>query len=65
MATSESQKKARNKWLRENVEDVKLRVPIGKRAIIQAYAKAHGETVNAFINRVIDEAMAKDDTTLS
>ena len=34
--------------------------PKGKRAIIQAHAERRGESTNAFINRAIDEAMARD-----
>ena len=34
-------------------------VPKGKKEVITAYAAAHGESINAFINRLIDEEMAK------
>lgn len=60
MATSESQKKARDKWLREKVESLQLRVPIGKGDIIRSHAQAQGESMNAFINRAVDEAMVRD-----
>lgn len=38
---------------------INLIVPKGKKAVIKAYAESNGESVNAFINRAIDEAMQK------
>ena len=60
MAPSDAQRKARDKWLTEKVEDVKFRVPKGKKAKIQAHATAQGESVNAFLNRAVDETIAND-----
>lgn len=60
MAPSEAQKKAIAKWQKEKVEEIKFRVPKGKKAEIQAHAAAQGESVNAFINRAVEEAMAND-----
>lgn len=41
-------------------EDMRVRVPIGKRSVIKAHAEAMGESVNGFINRAIDETMERD-----
>ena len=60
MALTDAQKRARDKWLTEKVEDIRFRVPKGKKAIIQEHAAKLGESVNAFINRAVDEAMARD-----
>ena len=60
MPVLESQKKARDKWLKEKVEDNRFRVPMGRKAIIQEHAKKHGESVNAFINRAVNETMERD-----
>ena len=38
-------------------EQILVRVPKGKKQIIQDYAESKDETTNGFINRVIDEAM--------
>lgn len=54
---TEAQKKANAKYLKESVENITLRVPKGKKAIIKEYAKSNGESTNAFINRAIDESM--------
>lgn len=60
MAPTDAQKKARDKWLSEKVEDIRFRVPKGKKAIIQEHAAKQGESVNAFINRAVDEAISRD-----
>ena len=44
----------------ENFVEIKTRMTPEKRAIIKAHAKDQGESVNAFINRAIDEAMQRD-----
>lgn len=60
MAPTDAQKRARDKWLTERVEDIRFRVPKGKKVIIQEHAATQGESVNAFINRAVDEAIARD-----
>ncbi len=41
-------------------EDLRVRVPKGKKEAIQAHAEAHGESVNGFINRAIDGQIQRD-----
>lgn len=60
MAPTDAQKRARDKWLRDKVEDIRFRVPKGKKAIIQEHAAKQGESVNAFISRAVDEALSRD-----
>ena len=60
MAPTDAQKRARDKWLHDKVEDIRFRVPKGKKAIIQEHAAKHGESVNAFISRAVDEALSRD-----
>ena len=60
MSVSDAQRKARDKWLKEKVEDVKMRVPKGQRAVIQEHAKKCGEPVNAFLNRAVAETIERD-----
>ena len=50
----------KNTWQRENVDRVNLTMPKGRKAIIQAHAEAHSESMNGFINRAISEAMERD-----
>ena len=59
MAISEAQRKAVAKYNAANYERIELRVPKGKKAEIQEYAQTHGESLNAFVNRAIDEAMER------
>lgn len=60
MGTTDAQKRARDKWLNEKVEEIKFRVPKGKKELIQQHAADQAESVNAFINRAVDEAMERD-----
>ena len=60
LAISEARKRANKKWITEKTENITLRVPKGKKIVIQNYAAEHGESTNAFINRVIDEAIGED-----
>ena len=41
-------------------DEIKVRVSKGRKASIQAYVEARGESVNAFINRAIDHEMERD-----
>ena len=59
---SKAQQKAVNKYMKSNYARVNLVMPKGKKDIIQAHAAQQGESVNAYINRAIDEAMQRDDS---
>lgn len=52
--------KAQNKYIAKVYDRINLTVPKGKKDSIQAHATQTGESVNAFINRAIDEAMERD-----
>ena len=62
MAVSKAQQRAVNKYVKSNYDEVKLRMPKGKKDVIQAHAAQQGESVNVYINRAIDEAMQRDDS---
>lgn len=55
-----AQKKAAEKYLKESVEDIRIRVPKGKKAIIKAHAEQQGESMNQFVIRAINETMERD-----
>ena len=57
---SKAQQKAVNKYMKSNYDRVNLVMPKGQKDIIQAHAAQQGESVNAYINRAIDEAMQRD-----
>lgn len=59
---SKAQQKAVNKYMKSNYDRVNLVMPKGKKDVIQAHAAQQGESVNAYINRAIDETMQRDDS---
>lgn len=59
---SKAQQKAENKYMKSNYDRVNLVMPKGKKDVIQAHVAQQGESVNAYINRAIDEAMQRDDS---
>lgn len=60
MSVSKAQQRATNKYISKAYDRINLTVPKGKKDIIQACAQAQGESVNAFINRAIDNQMERD-----
>ena len=61
MAVPKANQRAVNKYVKNNYDRVNVTMPKGKKAAIQAHAEAHGESVNGFINRAIDQTMSRDD----
>lgn len=59
---TEARKRA-NKKYNDRFVEIKVRVTPEKRAIIKEHAESMGESATAFINRAIDEAMARDQKT--
>lgn len=57
---TEAQAKAAKKYLKESVEDIRIRVPKGDKAKVQEHATAMGESMNSFVIRAIDETMKHD-----
>ena len=63
MTVSKAQQKAVSKYMKENYDEVKVRMPKGQKDIIKAHADKHDVgSVNAFINRAITETMQRDST---
>ncbi|MCD8090044.1 MAG: hypothetical protein LUD81_05380 [Clostridiales bacterium] len=60
MAVSKAQQKAVSKYMKNNYDEIKVRVEKGKRNIIKAHADSKGESVNGFIKRAISETMERD-----
>lgn len=59
MPISEARKRANQAYL-DKQDEIKIRVPKGRKAEIQAHAKKNGESVNGFIIRAIQEVMKKE-----
>ncbi len=60
MARTQAEDKAIKKYEQEKLDRVLLRMPKGKKEQVRLCAQKHNESVNAYLNRVIDEAIAKD-----
>lgn len=60
MARTAAQDRAIKKYDAEKVDRVVFRVPKGKKELLQQHAAAQGESLSAFLNRAVDEAMERD-----
>lgn len=59
---TDARRRATAKYLKESVEDVRIRVPKGHKEIIKAHADKQGESMNAFVIRAIDETIERDNS---
>ncbi len=59
MSVPEYQKRASKKYL-EKQDELKVRLPKGKKDLVKAHAAEQGESVNGFVVRAIDEAIERD-----
>jgi len=48
------------KYVKENYDEYRVRMPKGKKKQVQDHSVSTGESINAFINRAINEAMERD-----
>ena len=58
---SDAQRKAVAKYNSANYDKILVTVKKGRREAIKAHAAAHGESLNGFINRAIEETMERTD----
>lgn len=63
MPASKAQQKAVTKYMKENYDEIKVRVEKGQKTAIKAHAESRGESVNGFIGRAISETMERDGNT--
>lgn len=64
MVISKAQLRATAKYQKQNYDEIKLRVPKGRKEIIQAHAQSSGETVNGFVTRAINETLEREGVVL-
>lgn len=57
--TSKAMLKAINKYTKEKCDEFKIRVPKGKKQVIQDFAASKGKSVNGYINELIDKDMER------
>lgn len=60
MPISKKQQASVTKYVKEHYDRISVTVPQGKKEEIKSHAEEHGESVNGFINRAIDETMERD-----
>lgn len=59
---TDARRRASSKYLHETVEDIRIRVPKGQKAIVKAHAESVGESLNQFVIRAINEQMIRDNS---
>ncbi|WP_346705089.1 hypothetical protein [uncultured Agathobaculum sp.] len=60
MPITEARRKANEKYNAKAYDEIKVRVPKGRKAELQAYAEQRGESLNGFIGRAIEEQVKRD-----
>lgn len=59
---TDARRKASAKYLKESVEDIRIRVPKGQKTVIKEHAQKQDESLNAFVVRSITETMERDNS---
>lgn len=57
---TEARRRANEKYNAKAYDEIKVRVPKGKKDKIKAHAEKNGESLNGFVNRAIDETVERD-----
>jgi hypothetical protein len=57
---SKAQQKAVQKYVKNNYDRVVVTLPKGRRDEVKKHASDHGESMNAFIVRAVNETMKRD-----
>ena len=63
MPISEARRKANERYNAKAYDEIKVRVPTGHKAELQAHAEQRNESLNGFINRAIDTQLERDNRT--
>lgn len=58
---TESQKRASMKYLAEKTDEVRIRVPKGKKAEYQRQAQKYGLSLTAYITKLVEDDIANTD----
>lgn len=59
---TDAKKEGNRKWDAANLDRISVALPKGRKAELQAVAERHGQSVNGFINGLIDKALEEEDT---
>ena len=61
MATTKAQQRAVNKYIKKNYDSLRIVVPKGRKAEIEAYARAAGESINGLVNALLRERLGQSE----
>jgi hypothetical protein len=61
MPVSDAQKKSAQKWDAANLDRISVALEKGKKDTIKAAAARHGETMNQYIKKAIDNRLAQEE----
>ena len=62
MPISEARRKANERYNAKAYDEIKVRVPKGHKAELQAHTEQRNESLNGFINRAIDTQVDRDNS---
>lgn len=57
MPVSKAQQRAVAKYMAANYDEIKIRVPKGRKADVDTYAKVHNESINGLVNGFLRSAL--------
>lgn len=57
---TDARRKANQKYLKESVEDIRIRVPRGQKEVYKAHADSQRESLNSFVIRAMNETIQRD-----
>lgn len=63
MAYTKATMRAVDKYVKANYDRIEIKVPKGRKANVEAHAKAKGESINALVNALLraDMGLSEDD----
>lgn len=60
MPATKAQQRAVAKYMKNNYDELKIRVAKGYKERIKTHAESKGESINSFVKRAIDETIERD-----
>ena len=64
MAGENKKSEYRNDWIAKTYDRINLTVPKGQKEEFKTHAESHGESLNGFIFRAMNEARERDNATV-
>lgn len=61
MPASKAQQRAVAKYMAANYDEIKVRVPKGRKAEIEVYANQYGESINGLVNSLLRNTLGQSE----